>query len=749
MQHIVAKATIAGAATAIAAIWFWLIAAAREPVQPDAVREAVADNRPEQAARSASQSFEDLQAVSRRFADQLGRLKEQNQTISPAILAKQAGRENSYAVAPLADPGRKLDTETLYTRTKPGVVVVGGIYKCTKCKHWHSQCASGFVVRPDGLIVTALHVVEGFAKLEAMGVMTDAGRVFPVTAVLASSRLNDLALLKAEAEGLRALPLSCDAAVGAKVYCLSHPVLPNGKGNCFYTFSPGVVCGKFTMHTEKEQSLNVLAVSAEYGPGSSGGPILNERGAVVGMACQALPLGQRGQEKDAQMVWRFGRPSASIQAMLTASVAGRNGAERKVPSAPARSTSSVASARASSKTAAAESDAVTFELHPHDRATVEYYRPVQIKLSEEPPLKPKAEPRYESQKPLYGVLQLGDGPDNRFLIALDETADGRSKIYIDGHGDGDLAAAGPGDWDRNQTGTCFVGNVTIEVPYPTGKLPFKFCFYRLKTRQPNSVFCYHMTGREGEVVLDGNRYRVLVLDDNGDGRFDDLDGGSLVIDLNQDGTLEGSPDSAEYFHLNEPFNVRGKVWQVASLSADGLSLSLRPSSADVPVKPYLTPGNPAPEFTGQGLDGASIDLRAEAAKSRYVIVDFWASWCGPCRAEFPTLQRVRARYKNHGLRLIGVNLDSELSRAVDAAEQAKLSYPHVFDGRGWKNAVALLYRVRGIPQIYLLDNQLRIVARNLRGPQLESKLRELLGPGDEISDLKSRISDFKSQISDK
>jgi thioredoxin-like negative regulator of GroEL len=76
-----------------------------------------------------------------------------------------------------------------------------------------------------------------------------------------------------------------------------------------------------------------------------------------------------------------------------------------------------------------------------------------------------------------------------------------------------------------------------------------------------------------------------------------------------------------------------------------------------------------------------------------------------------------------------------------------LSYPHYFDGRGWQNAVAVRYRVRGIPQIYLLDSQLRIVAKNLRGAQLESKLRELLGPGDETADLKSQISDLAAASS--
>ena len=114
-----------------------------------------------------------------------------------------------------------------------------------------------------------------------------------------------------------------------------------------------------------------------------------------------------------------------------------------------------------------------------------------------------------------------------------------------------------------------------------------------------------------------------------------------------------------------------------------------------------------------------------------MLLDFWASWCGPCRAEFPTLRRMYARYKGHGLTLIGVTLDSELSRAFDAANQAKLTYPHVFDGLGWKNAVALLYRVHGIPRIYLLDSQLNIVAEDLRGPELERRLQELLGPGDE------------------
>jgi S1-C subfamily serine protease len=175
------------------------------------------------------------------------------------------------------------------------------------------------VIRRDGLIVTNQHAVEAFKQLDAIGAMTDDGRVFAVKAVLAASRLNDLALLKVDAESLRPLPVSKDVSVGATVYCLSHPMLPNGNANCYYTFSQGTVCGKYTLHNDKQQPLRVLAVTCDYGSGSSGGPILNEHGAVVAVACQAIPLLQQDHEKNVQMIWRFGRPSCSILDMLISS----------------------------------------------------------------------------------------------------------------------------------------------------------------------------------------------------------------------------------------------------------------------------------------------------------------------------------------------------------------------------------------------------------------------------------------------
>lgn len=679
----------------------------------------------------AGQSFEDIQSVTQRFADELGQFKETAQTVSPAELVEQANAETTYPITATAEPAVKLDAEMIYAQAKRGVVVVGGIYKCNKCKHWHVRCASGFVIRHDGLIVTNLHTLEAFKELNAIGVMTDDGRVCPAKAVLAASRLNDLALLKVDANDLRPLPVSNDVSVGATVYCLSHPMMPSGKTNCFYTFSRGMVCGKFTIHDDKQQPLKVLAITNDYGAGSSGGPILNEYGAVVAVACQAIPLFQPEHEKDVQMIWRFGRPSCSILDMLSSSSARQKPIHDKDWPVASRSERETPTLTKGTKTRLSGIGSVTFELHPTDLVSMGYYRPITVKLSERPPISPKAEPKYRSQKRLYGVLQLGNAEGNRMLVAIDEPENGEPKIYIDRKANGDLTASGPGQWDRTNGPMLSASNVVIDVPYETGKVPYKFNFYRFKNCNRDSLFYYRNSGREGEVVLDGKPYRVLALDDNADGRFDDLQNGGLFIDLNQDGVLEKTTDSAEYFRLNEPFNVHGKVWEVASMSANGLDITMRPSKRDAPIKPYLSPGYPAPEFTGDGLDGRPIDLKAEARKSKYVLLDFWASWCGPCRGEFPTLRRAYARYKGIGLTVIGVSLDSELSHAVDAAKQAQLTYPHVFDGLGWKNAVALRYRVQGIPQTYLLDSQLNIVAKNLRGPELERRLQELLGPGDE------------------
>jgi len=375
----------------------------------------------------------------------------------------------------------------------------------------------------------------------------------------------------------------------------------------------------------------------------------------------------------------------------------------------------------------------TFTLKPQQGvmgSLVRYYMPIRVQLSEKASETLAKEPAYQSDKPLYGALKLGNGADSLVTIVVDEPSDGIPHFFVDANNDEDLTNDGDGQWTRTAGSTLGLSNVLIDVSYKKDTVPYTFDFYRFKERLRDFVLYYRNAGRTGEMFSGGKSYKIVLFDENADALFDDLEHGTLVIDLDQDGDLEANSDSAERHALAEPFNVHGQVWQVASLSPDGTKLELEPSAAKVEMKRRLEVGFAAPAFTAETLDGKPIDLKKQAQETKVVLLDFWASWCGPCLREFPHLRRVQARFKDHGFQIIGISLDEDQERARLAVQENELDYPHVFDGKGWQNEVAMLYRVKGIPQTFLLDKDLMIVARDLRGPVMEKKLVELLGEGD-------------------
>ncbi len=134
-------------------------------------------------------------------------------------------------------------------------------------------------------------------------------------------------------------------------------------------------------------------------------------------------------------------------------------------------------------------------------------------------------------------------------------------------------------------------------------------------------------------------------------------------------------------------------------------------------------GKAAPVFTMANTEGKMVKL--SDFKGKYVLIDFWASWCGPCRKENPNVVAAYKKYHDKGFEILGVSLDSNKEAWLKAIQADGLSWNHVSDLKGWKNDAAALYGVKSVPASFLLDPQGKVVGKDLRGEALHQTLAEL------------------------
>jgi thiol-disulfide isomerase/thioredoxin len=157
----------------------------------------------------------------------------------------------------------------------------------------------------------------------------------------------------------------------------------------------------------------------------------------------------------------------------------------------------------------------------------------------------------------------------------------------------------------------------------------------------------------------------------------------------------------------------------AGHSAPSPRHSLSPPAASRTVQPL------APDFRQADPDGKMVQL--SALKGQYVLLDFWASWCPPCRQESPVLVQAYHQYKNKKFTILSVSLDHNRAAWLKAVKADGLTWSQVSDLKGWDNDAAVRYHIVAVPQNYLLDPSGHIVGQNLRGAALEQRLAQLLG----------------------
>jgi len=250
-------------------------------------------------------------ALTKDLADEIGKFAAAKKTTSAKTLGEQLIKaEKAYIKLPTA----KLKALTdLYGERVSSVGIIASVYKCTKCPNWHrSGCATCWVLTEDGVMVTNYHVFKG-RDHDGFGVLTQDGKVAPVTEIIAADKEHDIAIFRVAGKGYTPIPLAKAQKVGGSAHIIAHP------DSRFFTYSEGKVTRYYKDRNKRKSYW--MGVTAEYARGSSGGPVMDDAGNVIGMVSSTnsiyYPSKNKSEKKGPfQMVIRNCVPVDAIRNLI-------------------------------------------------------------------------------------------------------------------------------------------------------------------------------------------------------------------------------------------------------------------------------------------------------------------------------------------------------------------------------------------------------------------------------------------------